>query len=449
MRALSDLLTFWMDPATPIGRGTYLRHGLALAAVKYAGDAAIVWTMAGRVWTPLDYLGSVYSLLSYRVDGEWVGLALGIWTLPFVWLGVTLTLRRVLDSGRSGWGALFFFVPYANYLVILLLCFASTDTREGMAPAVPCGSRLRSAILASTAGVAIGIVATVLLVTFREVYSAGLFLGVPFVMGAATAFLFNRGYGASVGETVSVTALTFVVAGLTAVLFATEGVICIMMAFPLATGAGMTGAVVGRTISRHRQNELPPAVFALFVLSAGAAAAPPPDGGVVFEVRSEVEIAAPPEQVWPHVIAFDPIPEPSDALFRLGVAYPQRASISGDGVGAIRHCVFSTGAFVEPITAWDPGRRLSFDVVAQPPPLRELSPYRNLSPPHLDGYLRARRGEFRLVALPGGRTRLEGSTWYVLEIGPEMYWRLFSDYFIQRIHRRVLDHIRTEVEGHG
>ena len=129
------------------------------------------------------------------------------------------------------------------------------------------------------------------------------------------------------------------------------------------------------------------------------------------------------------------------------MAYPQRASISGDGVGAIRHCVFSTGAFVEPITAWDPGRRLSFDVVAQPPPLRELSPYRNLSPPHLDGYLRARRGEFRLVALPGGRTRLEGSTWYVLEIGPEMYWRLFSDYFIQRIHRRVLDHIRTEVEG--
>ena len=65
----------------------------------------------------------------------------------------------------------------------------------------------------STAGVAIGIVATVLLVTFREMYSAGLFLGVPFVMGAATAFLFNRGYGASAGETVSVTALTFVVAG--------------------------------------------------------------------------------------------------------------------------------------------------------------------------------------------------------------------------------------------
>jgi len=83
--------------------------------------------------------------------------------------------------------------------------------------------------------------------------------------------------------------------------------------------------------------------------------------------------------------------------------------IDGEGVGALRRCEFSTGAFVEPIIVWDAPRRLSFDVTAQPDPMRELSPYRSARPPHLAGAFRARRGEFRLIALPDGRTRLEGT----------------------------------------
>jgi len=146
--------------------------------------------------------------------------------------------------------------------------------------------------------------------------------------------------------------------------------------------------------------------------------------------------------VWPHVIGFSELPEPSQWFFRLGIAYPQRATIVGSGVGAVRRCEFSTGAFVEPITAWEPGRRLAFDVESQPAPMHELSPYRHVHPPHLDGYLRSKRGEFRLVALPGGRTRLEGSTWYELELYPQDYWTLWSDGCIHLIHRRVLDHVK-------
>ena len=109
--------------------------------------------------------------------------------------------------------------------------------------------------------------------------------------------------------------------------------------------------------------------------------------------------------------------------------------------------MFSTGAFVEPITAWEPGCRLAFDVAASPPPLRELGLYAEVAPPHLDNYLRSRRGEFRLIVLPGNRTRLEGSTWYELEMAPEGYRQLIGDALIHRIHLRVLDHIKREVEG--
>lgn len=74
-----------------------------------------------------------------------------------------------------------------------------------------------------------------------------------------------------------------------------------------------------------------------------------------------------------------------------------------------------------PITRWEPGARLSFDVRSQPPSMTELSPYRHVNAPHLEGYMVSRRGEFRLTALPGGRTRLEGSTWYTMAIFPESY----------------------------
>ena len=86
------------------------------------------------------------------------------------------------------------------------------------------------------------------------------------------------------------------------------------------------------------------------------------------------------------------------------------------------------------------------DVVSSPDPLHELSIFENVSPPHLHGYLRSRRGEFRLVELPGGRTRLEGSTWYEIEMAPEAYWSVWTDFLIRRIHSRVLEHIKTEVE---
>ena len=67
--------------------------------------------------------------------------------------------------------------------------------------------------------------------------------------------------------------------------------------------------------------------------------------------------------------------------------------------------------------------------------------------PHLDCYLRSWWGEFRLVPLGDGRTRLEGSTWYQLRLGPEPYWQVYSDWLIHTIHHRVLQHIRAEAEA--
>jgi hypothetical protein len=147
-------------------------------------------------------------------------------------------------------------------------------------------------------------------------------------------------------------------------------------------------------------------------------------------------------------VSFSELSAPPAWLFRLGIGYPRRARIEGTGVGAVRYCEFSTGAFVEPITRWDEPSRLSFDVIAQPPPMTEWSPYRRVHAPHLDGYFRSRRGEFRLVKLPDGRTRLEGSTWYELEMAPQLYWKTLADVVVSRIHLRVLAHVKALSEQH-
>src|SRR5262249_48945523 len=139
-------------------------------------------------------------------------------------------------------------------------------------------------------------------------------------------------------------------------------------------------------------------------------------------VLSTIEIDAPPSAVWPHVVSFPDLPEERDWYFRLGIACPQRGRIEGHGVGATRYCEFTTGTFVEPITAWEEPTRLAFDVVEQPPAMFELSFYPHVDPPHLHGYLRSKHGEFRLVALEGGRTRLEGRTWYEFDMFPNAYW---------------------------
>src|ERR1019366_8925973 len=102
----------------------------------------------------------------------------------------------------------------------------------------------------------------------------------------------------------------------------------------------------------------------------------------MLQVCSVVEIDAAPDQVWKQVVSFPELAEPDDWVFRTGVAYPVRAEINGQGAGAERRCVFSTGAFVEPIDVWDEPHRLAFRVADQPEPMREWSPY-TIHPPHL------------------------------------------------------------------
>jgi hypothetical protein len=330
------------------------------------------------------------------------------------------------------------------------LCLAPSAVAPSTFESLPTPGRVgrRTAFLiAAVAGGLLGPLMIGLTVYLLGTYGTAMFLGTPFAMGAISGYVLARLQpDTQLSEAVFVGLLSIALVAVSVLIFAIEGLVCLLMAVPLAVPLAMFGAHMGLSIAERSRGSIRPMMFGLLALPLAAVMEPSPAARpVAREVFSSIEIAAAPDVVWPHVVAFSPMPEPSDWLSRSGIAYPRSARIVGTGVGAVRYCEFSTGAFVEPITAWEPGRRLAFDVTASPPPLRELSIYSGVHPPHIDGFLRSRRGEFRLVALPGGRTRLEGRTWYEIDMAPEWYWRAYGDWMIHRIHERVLDHIENEI----
>jgi uncharacterized protein YndB with AHSA1/START domain len=233
-----------------------------------------------------------------------------------------------------------------------------------------------------------------------------------------------------------------------------EGLICLLMLLPMAAPMVIGGVIAGYLVRRTHVTRLKlggPGAMAgvvLLVMPGGLAMdAQRTPHAPLHAVVTTIDVDAPPERVWPHVVSFTELPPPTEWIFKGGVAHPLRARIDGQGVGAVRYCEFSTGSFVEPITSWEPPRRLAFRVAKSPAPLNELNPFGAVHPPHLEGYLASERGEFRLEPLPGGRTRLVGTTWYRHHMFPDRYWQAWSDFIIHRIHGRVLRHIEGLAEA--
>lgn len=439
---------------TRLDRSTYLRVGASLMLGKYALDATAIAIFGGRFWSPLEYFVPLVDLRRTTLDAvpAWLLLAMVIWSLPFIWAGVAMTLRRAVDAGHSPWWCLAFFLPGINYLVMLWLCLApsaasdSVDWESGLVDATVV-DRVRGAAAGVVTSLVVALAAVLLVVFVLDSYGLALFLATPFLIGVVSAYAYNHGSPRTSGATFQVVALSLLLIGGSVVVFALEGLLCVAMALPLGAFIAFFGSEVGRTVAIRSRAGWQNAAFSLLLLPGAAAvdaAAPAP---VMREVITSIIIDAPAERVWDEVIAFREIGEKPGIAFRLGIAYPVRASIAGTGVGAVRRCEFSTGAFVEPITAWDAPHRLAFDVAEQPPVMQEWSPYGALYAPHLDGFFRSHRGEFRLVTLEGDRTRLEGSTWYTLDIHPVAYWDVVSRVLLHQVHERVLEQVKRQAEG--
>ena len=329
---------------------------------------------------------------------------------------------------------------------------SSTDRRHAWQKESSRHNLVNALILTLLLLVPLGWLLVYLSADLSQQYGITLFVLGPFVAGWLSATILHRAAGALLGDCLLGFALVMIFGGLVLFSVGTEGLVCLLMASPLVIAVGTVGCVVGYLVaqstwlSNHRTwlTGLLVAAWPVGLVTEIVS----PGRPELHAVRTEITVQAPVDVVWKVTISFEHLPEPTEELFRLGVAYPIAAKIEGQGVGAVRHCIFNTGTFVEPIQVWQPPNLLGFAVTDQPPPMRELSPW-PINPPHLHGSLVCRRGEFRLEPLGSNQTRLIGTTWYELHMWPEWYWHLWSDYCIHQIHTRVLRHIANLAETHA
>ena len=278
-----------------------------------------------------------------------------------------------------------------------------------------------------------------------EQYGIALFVLIPILTGAIPAILYGIKGELTYGLALRTGFIALAIYTLGLFVFAIEGMICIAMAAPIGIVLTWIGVTIGYAVSAKKPSKAAATVLIL-VASVPITAFIEGEGSPrLNSVVTSVEIRADAGLVWQNVVEFPVMKEPAEFLFKTGIAYPVDATIAGTGVGAVRHCNFTTGSFVEPVTVWDEPRLLKFDVRAQPAPMKELSLW-DVDAPHLHDYFISRQGQFRIIPLANGNVKLEGTTWYYHKISPAFYWQFWSEYIIHRIHERVLNHIKVNAE---
>jgi len=312
-----------------------------------------------------------------------------------------------------------------------------------------------SKILPAILSIAITAAVSLLLATFSthflNGYGSSLFIATPLVCGIIAVWIYNRRGDRNLGESLLVSLFGALLSLLGFLALGLEGLICMIMASVIVIPMFLLGGLVGFGISKYIKNNKNSGLSILFLtltipLLMGFESSID-NGPKVRATSTTVVIDAPIEDVWREVIKFSTIPGPEEFLFRMGIAYPISARIEGEGVGAIRYCNFSTGAFIEPITHWEENRKLAFDVAEQPEPMTEVSPYSGIHPPHLDWAIQSVKGQFLLTQREDGKVELEGTTWFYTVMAPDFYWSAITENIIHRIHLRVLNHIKKTVES--
>lgn len=324
---------------------------------------------------------------------------------------------------------------------------ASSVARAGAGEGRSRGAKILGVVAGALVAPALGAVSMAVGAS-SGVYGFTMFVLTPLATGFVAAVVAGARVRQSCGACAGVGMLAVLLPLVVLLAVGIEGMICIAMAVPLVVPLAALGGAIGYCFQSGRAAEslrgfriVGPMVALAAAHGVEPALRPVPP---LRCVETSIDVSADAQRTWDCVVEFPDLPRTQRWFFRAGVAHPLRARIVGSGVGSVRYCEFSTGDFVEPIEVYDPPRRLAFAVTDCPPPLRELSPH-DIHPPHLDGYLVSRRGEFELTPTGEG-TRVTGRTWYTNDLWPQWYWGLWSDAIVGAIHGEVLEHIRVTAQ---
>ena len=446
-----------------VGRAGFLAFTFALIIARLNLDR---FAFSGQGYYPLGWVGATLSSFAFGLVPfshprepaddwfRWISL------IPFLWVGACIALGRLKDARIPQRWALLFLIPGVRVLFLLILgTIPSGDSTNSPQPKtgnrhspwdrwLP-SSRLGCAMASAIYAGAVGVGLTVLSTKLVGEYGWGLFVVMPFALGAISTWLYLRRQPATLKEAQWVSFLSVMCVGALLLGLALEGLLCLFMATPIAGLLALIGGSVVWEIHRANTKKSDATLMGVVLLSLPAIFAGEPLGRPetpTFTVQSEVFVAASPQRLWPLVVDVAELPPDGRLWSRLGMATFRRAWTEGEGIGAIRYCEFDTGLASEPVEVWDPPRHLKLRVETTPTPLKELSIYEHIHAPHLKGFYEVKSAEFLLEPVDGG-TRLTGTTRYQHGLWPAQYWAWWCGHVVKDLQQRVITHAKQRAEA--
>ena len=103
--------------------GSYFTIGLLLTLIKQGLDHLMATRVFGRPWSPWSYAitGEIGGLFSLDRDDQVFYATMLALALPFLAVGVVLTVRRLRDAGWPLWLVVLFFAPMPINIVFFLV----------------------------------------------------------------------------------------------------------------------------------------------------------------------------------------------------------------------------------------------------------------------------------------------------------------------------------------
>src|SRR5437762_13841729 len=201
-----------------IDRRTYAVAGGSAFFLKYLLDKFVAFAVFDRPWFLWSYwrpLGPDARLNAVPSDTRAFVGALLVLSLPFIWLGATLTVQRLRDAGKPLWLVVLFFVPVINLLFFLLLCTMGSHSAGAQREAMPWPETrmldrwiprgaIGEAAVSIVLTIAIGFMFTVLGAEVLRSYGWELYVALPFCLGLFSVLVYGYHEPRSFGSCMSV-----------------------------------------------------------------------------------------------------------------------------------------------------------------------------------------------------------------------------------------------------
>src|SRR4051812_1458348 len=208
-------------------------------------------------------------------------------SLPFIWLGVSMTIKRLRSAGFAPQLVALFFLPFLNLLFFLVLCLSPEKhcgpapsgtidplanqssfpaTRTSISRILPEGA-IGSAAVSLLITIPVGLATAWLGTQILRNYGWGLFIALPFVMGFTAALIYGSRQPRSAGAQIGVACLSVVLLGAALMALAFGGLICFAMAAPFAFPRAAWGGFCPYAKKKNRRYDSPAFVAILLLFT--------------------------------------------------------------------------------------------------------------------------------------------------------------------------------------